>query len=629
MADFPAGIRPTTITPQPGSFPGVDHTTIAGNLRNYQSGNRITGARLSLSFRNTKTTTIAALRAHWDGEQTHNAWRLSSELLDGLEYAAEYAALYWRYAGPYRITDYTSESGGVHDAEVELVQALIPAFIDPLIVQPATGLIHVGGTVRLVGPGAIPELWTSRLATAQRFAIGNGGSVGSAVSGPDGTSFQVFWFEPTSGTMVRLVVVKRDINGLVLWQRWTSAEFGMLTTSRNAYAPQVLPLPDGGCVVFTVDDNELPWITSVLTMRGWRLSASGAQIWAKDYSGNILGAYRVALNDSQVIVYTASRLAGVSGNPLAPTLLQISLADGSYTGGNNYRINNTTSSLHPTLRDSLLVLPSGAMILKAVQTTLMEITSNGATVNKTKVFSSSGSCLDGGITLLPNGSYLCRHNRDTMVQIAADFSVNARYKYTGSIGFAGGTLLGEEAFGMAIAADASGNIYHLAVNEVGIGYLSTSGTQRGVKITKLANNGGSIVGYSEISFGPNIGELRSGQLAQGSAHGIDITKERGIVHLLDGFEATCRVTAIGFSLSQPAGTGANNIPAATLDTGSCTNTMGVRSYTPSYGIGSPDSITSTTGSAGVASVSITVNNGSLNMIDASASLSWTRKALIF
>jgi hypothetical protein len=361
-------------------------------------------------------------------------------------------------------------------------------------------------------------------------------------------------------------------------------------------------------------------------MRAWRLGGSGEQKWAKHYTGNILGAYRVALNGSEMVVYTASRLPSVSFNPLAPTVLRINISDGSYAGGSKYHINNTTSGIQPSSRDSLLVLPSGAIVIKAGQVFMLEVSSNGATVNRAAVFSASGPCLSGTITRLGNGNYLARHNTETLVQLDSGFNIVARFRYTTTM-FPFATLLGEDGFSMGINADIYGNGYLVAMQDVNGGYLATSGSWRGVKIIRFANNGEALTGYGEAAFGPNIGQLDSGQLAKGSTHAIDIKKGRGLVHLLGGFEQTCKVTAIGLSLELPTSTAANGTPAATLDTGSCFNTMGVRGWQPSYSVGTPGAITRTEATATVVSVSLTVAPGSLNMVDASAVLTWQRAAL--
>lgn len=616
MANFPNGIRCSSITPTPGTFPGIDHITIAGNIRSYQGGNRITNGTITLSFNGISTATVAALRAHWDSEQTYGLWQLSSELLDGLEYATEYSSRTWQYNGPYRITDYTSESGGVHDAAVDLRQVPAFEFIDPLIIRPQTAYLRLGSAIRLLGPGDLPDLWTSRLTTEQRSMITNGGSFGSITPGPDGTSFQAFWFEPTTGTFpnqkIRLVVVKRDVQGVILWQVWTSAEWGDQVTSRDAFVPQVLPLSDGGCVVFAADTNQLNNTSTIITTRGWRISSAGSQLWTKEYAGNVSGAFRVALSGSQIVVYTNTRLAGVPFTPAAPALLFINLSDGAFIGGYAYRINDTINALGASYKDNLFVLPSGSITLKAAQTVFIEVSSNGATVNRVATFSASGgSCLDGNATLLPGGQYLCRNDPLMLVRLAADFSVFASYKYTNAMS-AGRAFFGDS-WGNAIAADSLGNGCHIGRQDSIGGFLGM-----GIKIVKFASGGAGVTDYSEISFGSNIGV----ELAGSVTHGIDLEKNRGLFHLSRGSAAGCRVTAIGFSLNQTT-------EGASLDTGTCDNTMNVRGYSPvTYTTATPDVITRTAGSATVTTVTLTVSNGTLNMVDSSSSLTWIRRALI-
>jgi hypothetical protein len=473
-------------------------------------------------------------------------------------------------------------------------------------------------------PTPPPILWSSRLATAQRANLANGGSVGSIAAGPYGTSFQVFWFEPNTGVFpnqkVQLAVVKRDIQGDVQWQRWTPDEWGEIGTSRDAHAPQVLPLTDGGCVVFAIDSEYLPFTGNSLTMRGWRLSAGGSTVWAQAYTGNIQGAFRVALNGSQVIVLTRTRRAIETGAQIAvPAILRFSLSSGAYVGGNAYRINSVTDSIGSGRSDNLFVLPSGSIALK-ISRYFMLVSADGLTIARARSLLSSGQYLDGPSALLPDGGFLCRNGAYELARLAADFSPTAIYRYNNAM-FTGGSFGGFG--GLAMACNASGNGCFLSI---GWGTEAETGslTGTGIKSVKFTGNGSAIVGYAEINPGSNIGSflVGVGYTDRGAAYGIDLSKDRGFVHLTGGAGSSCKVTAIGFNLAQPTGTGADSTPAVTLNTGSCDNIMGARGWAPTYTIGTAGSITSQSETITVSSVSLTAAASTLILSDPGSALVW-------
>jgi hypothetical protein len=67
-----------------------------------------------------------------------------------------------------------------------------------------------------------------------------------------------------------------------------------------------------------------------------------------------------------------------------------------------------------------------------------------------------------------------------------------------------------------------------------------------------------------------------------------------------------------------------------LTTGTCNNTMRVRGWDiVTYSTVTPDTITRTTVSTTVTAITVTGVTGSINMIDASSSLAWSRAELIF
>jgi hypothetical protein len=617
MANFPTGIRFSGITATPGAFPGNRVASVAGNEQAFQGGNRMVGATLSLRTQILTPAQVATIRTHFDGEGLTGAWLVSAEILDGLEYASEYGTTSWRYAQPPEFTEVTSEAGGVNECSIELAQAPLPPFIDTLLLlaQPAT--VVVGSVVRLVGPDTLPTLWSSRLTTATRTPESNAGAQGAIIAGIDGASFQAFWFEAADTTAVRVVVVKRDAKGFVLWQRWTSAEFGDYVTSRDVNPPQVVPVSDGGCVVLAGSN------TGSIPVRGWRLAGDGSQVWAMNYEGSVGSPRRAVINGSEVVVLTFSSVL-LPGNfsRLQPMLLRLNLASGAVLGGNAYRIGGSSSDITPTRRDDVFVLPSGSIAFRIQEAGFYEVSSNGASVTRSVVFSTTGNngnAMQGVATLLSNGGFLVRSSEQMLVELDSSFNIVNRFMHSNAME-TGRVFWGLQT--LAIGAGADGVGYAISYNFGAGDYLGL-----GLTIAKFSSSGGTVVGYNEVAYGAGIG-------APGLSvnHDLDIVAGRGFVHLVGGAgqASGCRLTAIGFALDQPTITAANTTPAATLATGSCGNTMSVRGWdSVTYSTITPDTITRTVVTTTVSSVTITNTTGSLNMVDASASLSWSRSSLVF
>jgi hypothetical protein len=614
MANFPTGIRFSGITATPGAFPGNRVASVAGNEQAFQGGNRMVGATLSLRTQILTPAQVATIRTHFDGEGLTGAWLVSAEILDGLEYASEYGTTSWRYAQPPEFTEVTSEAGGVNECSIELAQAPLPPFIDTLLLlaQPAT--VVVGSVVRLVGPDTLPTLWSSRLTTATRTPESNGGAQGSIIAGIDGASFQSFWFEAASTTAVRVVVVKRDAKGFVLWQRWTSAEFGDNVTSRDVNPPQVVPVSDGGCVVLAGSN------TGSVAVRGWRLAGDGSQLWAMDYTGSVGSPLRAVINGSEVVVLTFSSVL-LPGNfsRLQPMLLRLNLASGAVLDGNAYRIDGSVSNVTPTARDDIFLLPSGSIAFRINQVNFIEVSSTGASVIRSANFSAAGEVMNGVAAPLSGGGFLVRSTPQMLVELDSSFNITNRFKHSNAM------ETGRKFWGLqtlAIGAGADGVGYAISYNFGAGDYLGT-----GLTIAKFSSSGGTVVGYNEVAYGAGIGAPE-----QSVNHDLDIVAGRGFVHLVGGpgQASGCRLNAIGFALDQPIITAANTTPAATLATGSCGNTMSVRGWdSVTYSTITPDTITRTVVTTTVSSVTITNTTGSLNMVDASASLSWSRSSLVF
>jgi hypothetical protein len=465
------------------------------------------------------------------------------------------------------------------------------------------------------GDAGVPMLlWSSRLTTATRTPQANGGTQGAIIAGIDGESFQSFFFEDASTTAVRVVVVKRDAKGIMMWQRWTSAEFGNNVTSRDVYPPQVVPVSDGGCVVL-VGSN-----TGSIPMRVWRLAGDtvGSQLWAMDYTGNTAYPVRAAINSFEIVVLSASSVLLPNGiSRVQPMLLRLSLASGAVLGGNAYRVDNSITDLIPGKRDDVFALSSGSIAFRVAQGYFLEVSSDTASVTRSVAFGGTGSIMNGVAALLPSGGFLVRSSPQMLVQLDSSFNIVNRFKHSNAME-TGREFWGLQTLAIGVGADGVG--YAISYNFGSGDYLGT-----GLTIVKFSSFGNTVIRYNEVAFGAGIGAPD-----QSVNHDLDIADGRGFVHLIGntGQASGCRLTAIGFALDQPTSTAANTIPAATLATGSCGNTMSVRGWgSVTYSTDTPDAITRTVVSATVSSVTITNATGSLNMVDASGSLNWQSAVL--
>ena len=459
-----------------------------------------------------------------------------------------------------------------------------------------------------------PIAWISRLLTAIRAPITNGGPLGGIATNTNGDSFQVFWFEAVGGSAVRVVVVKRSKAGDVLWTRWTSGEFGSTVTSRDARCPQVLPLLDGGCIVFACAETIVTQQTSTsghtYRSRAWRINSDGSQQWSREYVGPFTGAYRVALNNNSALVYCSATFIGSgSVTRLRPALLVIDIASGSYVVGSGYQLNGTASDLFASRRDALLV-DSGSVVLKASQDLLLRLNSFGTSVLQAAILTN----LEGGITALPSGSFACRNGAETLVILDPTFTVTNSYRHINAMQ-ASGTLLGSKGFGISASSD--GTIYHMG-DTFGSGLFFNAG----VKIA-VFSSAATPLGYGEIGLGSGIGGAGE-SLDNGGVDFIDVTNKRGLMHIAgsEANGASCRVHALGFDLALPTATAANTTPARTLDTGGCGNTLSLRGWDAvGYTSATPPSITRSIPTIAISSVLAAESVGGLDMVEAS-SLFW-------
>lgn len=460
-----------------------------------------------------------------------------------------------------------------------------------------------------------PTLWVSRLSTPIRGNIPNGGAMGSIVKGATQSSFQAFWFEAVGSTAVKVVVAKRDAQGQVLWTRWTSAEFGGQFTSRDSWCPQILAMSDGGCIVFASDETIVTPFPHNYRLRAWRLSANGTQVWSKEYVGRFFGAFKVAMNGGEAVVYTAATFMFGGYSHFRPAAIRIDVASGSFNGGNGYLINGTMDSIGPDRYDGLIVQTSGAIVLKIARDTMIETSGDGATVTKAAKLTT----LNGWIAALPSGGFVCRNGADTLVRIDASFNVTASHRQINAMQ-PNGTFYGLQPMAFAVAAD--GTCHHISDSFGNGNFFGV-----GIKLAAIANNGSIPESYGEIAYGSGIADqvAPSYSVRVGGVNEIDTVNQRGLVHFAGtGFsESSCRISAIGFTLDLPTSTAANSTPSRTLYTGGCGNTMSLRGWdTLTYATATPAAITRTVPTITVEGVTATESAGAISMVDASSFLFW-------
>jgi hypothetical protein len=642
MADFPAGIRCSGMSYVPGVFPAAAHVSTNGNLVQVRASNKESGARLRIRFINITRTELASIRSHYQGEGTINSWLLSTVLLDGAEYATEISTMRWRYAKTPDVKDITDD---VHSVEIELEHVPVLVWTDTytLVANPAT--VRVGSSSNLLAQ-VLPTLWASRLTTtAEAWTVANAGSFGTMQFGASGENFQAFWFPVVGETGVRIAVIKRLSNGNIVWQRWTSAPIGDAFITRDSRAPVVLPMADGGCVVTAQETQSLGPSTGTpptRTLRMWRIDGTGAEVWKKEYVLNNSGAYRLALNGSNIVVLcaTISNLwvsPTVPFNNAAPALLRIAVSDGSYVNGRAYRpVANDASSDNTFPDKNFIVLSNGRIVFKSARDLvsnnlarvyLLEISGDLATVHANAGYSnntSSGTApfMRGPIAALPDGGYLSRQDQG-FVRFDSSYNITANYRHRINIpnaanGVYDASLLDGNRCAMKI--DASGNGYLFGFN------FTQSIRAVGVGIVNLANSGASVINVGEIDDGSGAGEFEAPGYGD-----IDLTIPYGVAQLVGTASTICYVTALGFSMQQPTSTAATATAAGTLDTGSCSNTMTVRGWeSPGTSLGSITSqfvkypITVQSGAITLTSES----TGAISMVDASSVLSWTLTRLV-
>ena len=643
MANFPAGIRCSGMSYVPGVFPVAAHVSTNGNLVQVRASNKESGARLRIRFTNITRSELASIRSHYQGEGTTASWLLSTVLLDGAEYASEISTMRWRYAQAPEVQDVTDD---VHNVAFELEHAPVLGWSDTYTLTGNPATVIAGQSATLIGPDVPPTLWASRLTTAgASWATANTGTFGSMRFGADGVNFHAFWFPVVGETGVRVVVVKRLSNGTILWQRWTSAAFGNNVTTRDSLAPVVLAMSDGGCVVTAQENRSLGGSTGTpptRTLRMWRIDGDGAELWKKEYVLNSSGAYNLELNDANIVVMldTVSKLwvsPSVSFNDACPALLRIDASNGSYVNGQAYQPVASDGSSNDTTffrARNIVVLPSGRLVFKSARDVvssnlarvyLLEVSADLNTVHASGGYSNnlaSGNSpyMPGPLVRLSDGGYLSRQE-EGFIRFDSSYNILANYRHRVTIPSASSGTFDVSYFDgrrYTMKFDANGNGFAFGYN------FSQNIRGTGFGIVELTSDGASVASVSEIVDGTGAGEIEG-------VHDIDTNLRYGVAALVGTSSASCYVTALGFNLIQPTSTAATSTAAGTLDTGSCGNTLTTRGWEgPSVSSGTITNpftkypITVQSGAITLTSES----TGSLSMVDASGSLSWTLTRLL-
>ena len=632
MANFPAGIRCSSLALVAGIFPGVSHRSVNGNAVEVQHGNRATGARIRVMFQTITRDQLHTIKAHYEGEGTVKGWLLSSELLDGAEFASEIATMKWRYVAPPNAVDISLNT---HNLDFELEHVPATVWVDSFVLKAPPLIIEVAGTPRLLGPDVIPSLWVSRLTTAGGTSQWPGRANGTMAIGNNGDNFQVFWFGAVGETGFRVVVLKRSNTGAILWQRWSSSPIGGGVTARDSYGPAVLALPDGGCVVAA--QNFTGWADTGApapqTMLVWRLAPDGGTTggWSTTLTTACTGPLGMVLNGGEVIIGTESThkdIAPTTGfNFRGPAIIRLRLTDGQYQGAQVYKIggDNNESYLFRHMR----VLAGGDIVLSAARynytagipnSYLTQVSPDGSIVFGSYGYAVAGGNRDmaGPFAVLPDGGYLVSPRRSGgeelgFLRLNASMQVQNHYIPKRASGF---DLPYNTARPMAldVAAD-------------GVGYLLQDSLYLtpGVGALCINSNGSGFSTYSDVGIGSGIGEIPPPGDGVRHWQALDIANRRAVTHIANGNgNATCRVTAIGFDLLQTLGTGPNTTPAATIDTQTCGNTMEVRGFDPAEGsVDIGPLIARSTMTTPTGTFSVTQSAGTVSMVDAST-LQWQR-----
>ena len=618
MANFPTGIRCSSIAWLPGSQPIVDQRTDAGNYRPVSGINRSTPARIRLSFEGLSRTDQHSIRDHAMAEGRMGSWLLSPELID-IAPSPTWGTRRWRYAG---IPDLSDTARDGHSIAFELVEDPAPPWIERIVMRARTATIEIGAPATMIGPDTLPTIWSSRLTTANNVSSGAYRSWGNiAVDENDGSSYQAFWFAHAGSTFSRVVVVKRSDAGVVLWQRWTTSGIDAVNAGVDSYPPAVAPLSGGGCVVSARRNTNTDAASDT---HAWCLEANGATRWQRRYTLAITGPAQLwhLAGTGEIILGTSARNASAQ---LVPALVRLSATNGDFINAHRYTVDSAEAEFR-----RMAVLGDGSILFLCRRTNWQSSTSvRSYLVKLTAAFAVStvsayGSALATGATtfdseliVLPDGGLLLGTNGSTisgtlntvgLLRVSATYGVLNHYAYPRT---GGGFLTGLSH--VTAGFDASGNCWLVTRNTKT--FMSNSVT---ILATNTEATGLDYLTEAETEIDPNT----DGDIFGANRYQVDPSRQRLVVHASGGFDSSYSCIAEGWALRQPSTTLA-------LDIGGGRNLQGLTTDPApgSVSSGGP-TVTRTIVTATAATLSGTASTASLTMADAASSLSWDYERVV-
>lgn len=617
MADFPTGIRASSIAWLPGSQPVTDERSDAGNYKPVSGVNRSTPARIRVSFEGLSRTVQHTIRDHAMAEGRMGSWLLSPELID-VAPNPSWGVKRWRYAG---IPDLADTARDGHSIAFELVEDPAPPWIERIVMRAQTATIEVGAPATLIGPDTLPTIWSSRLTTPANVSSGAFRSYGNiATDESDGTSYQAFWFAPTGSTLSRVVVVKRTDAGAILWQRWTNTGLDGVNMGITSFAPAVAVLPGGGCVV-AARRNIDPDVTSATHV--WCLEANGATRWQRQYSLAISGPAQLCPNASsgEIILGTSARTPTVA---LVPTLVRLNATNGNLINAHRFTVDGAQTELR-----RLAVLPDGSILFLCrrsdfstaplIRSYLVKLTAAFAVSTVCGYGSPSAtgpSVYDAELVVLPDGGLLIGSNGNTisgqantigLLRVSPTYGVLNHYAYPRT---GGGFLTGINH--VTAGFDASGAGWLVSYGSAAFGFDALT-----VLATNTEATGLDYLTQVETQRDPT----NPRPLYGASRYQLDPVRQRLVVHASGSFEASYGCLAQGWALRQPAATLA-------LDIGGGHNLQGMTTDPAPGSVGSGPTVTRTIVTAAATTLSGTASTATLVMSDAAGSLSWDYKRVI-
>lgn len=619
MADFPTGIRCSSIAWLPGSQPLVDQRTEAGNYKPVAGVNRSAPCRIRLSFTNITRANFQTIRNHAMAEGNTGSWLLPPQLLDIDDPVSTWSSKRWRYLTIPQALDTTAE---VHSIEFELEEVPALVWVDRIVMRAKPGNLEAGSTITMIGPDTLPTIWSSRLTTANNVSAGRYRSWGNiAVDESDGSSYQAFWFAPSGSTFSRVVVVKRTDSGVVLWQRWTTSGLEEINAGIESYPPAVAVLSGGGCVVAARRNTNT---SSGDATHVWCLEANGSTRWQRQFSLAITGPAQLMHNagTGEIIVGTSARNTSTQ---LVPTLVRINATNGDLVNAHRYTVDGAEAEFRrmAMLADGSLLLlcrRTNWIISTSVRSYLVKLTGAFA-VSTVSAYGSDlatgATTFDDELIVLSDGGLLLGTERSTisgvpntvgLLRVSATYGVLNHYAYPRT---AGGFLTGS--FHVTAGFDASGN-----------GWLVTQGSATFSGNSSLSilatNNEATGLGYlTEADTEINPGT--EGEILGHNRYQVDPSRQRLVVHASGGFDASYSCIAEGWALRQPTTTLA-------LDIGDGRNLQGLTTDPPPGSVGTGPTVTRTIVSAAATTLTGIASTATLTMADAASSLSWSYTRVI-